>query len=160
MAPSPSSSHSPLPTMMASAPSLPRADAMGSPGDLNHSDIAGYMPPELGLLADLALLYLNSNRFCASSRQSSPAVAGAAPTVEDGEDGAALQLRPASGAQIRSSPSSIRCHLSLLSLSSLLFTGGGRGNTGAQSSVLGLLPHPARLLHRSLGRGARRAASL
>ncbi|KAF0897861.1 hypothetical protein E2562_001587 [Oryza meyeriana var. granulata] len=32
--------------------------------DLNHADIAGYLPPELGLLADLALLHLNSIRFC------------------------------------------------------------------------------------------------
>ncbi|RLN22743.1 leucine-rich repeat extensin-like protein 3 [Panicum miliaceum] len=32
--------------------------------DLNHGDIAGFLPPELGLLADLALLHLNSNRFC------------------------------------------------------------------------------------------------
>jgi hypothetical protein len=28
--------------------------------DLNHADIAGYLPPELGLLADLALFHLNS----------------------------------------------------------------------------------------------------
>jgi hypothetical protein len=32
--------------------------------DLNHGDIAGYLPTELGLLADLSLLHLNSNRFC------------------------------------------------------------------------------------------------
>ncbi|XP_071695557.1 leucine-rich repeat extensin-like protein 4 [Rutidosis leptorrhynchoides] len=32
--------------------------------DLNHADIAGYIPDELGLLSDLALLHLNSNRFC------------------------------------------------------------------------------------------------
>ena len=32
--------------------------------DLNHGDIAGFLPPELGLLTDLALLHLNSNRFC------------------------------------------------------------------------------------------------
>ncbi|KAK3017363.1 hypothetical protein RJ639_005550 [Escallonia herrerae] len=32
--------------------------------DLNHADIAGYLPPELGLLTDLALFHLNSNRFC------------------------------------------------------------------------------------------------
>ncbi|CAD6203345.1 unnamed protein product [Miscanthus lutarioriparius] len=32
--------------------------------DLNHGDIAGYLPPELGLLADLSLLHLNFNRFC------------------------------------------------------------------------------------------------
>ncbi|KAK9142397.1 hypothetical protein Syun_011797 [Stephania yunnanensis] len=33
--------------------------------DLNHADIAGYLPPELGLLKDqLALIHLNSNRFC------------------------------------------------------------------------------------------------
>ncbi|CAI0446997.1 unnamed protein product [Linum tenue] len=32
--------------------------------DLNHQDIAGYLPQELGLLTDLALFHLNSNRFC------------------------------------------------------------------------------------------------
>ncbi|CAN4104983.1 unnamed protein product [Withania somnifera] len=32
--------------------------------DLNHADIAGFLPEELGLLNDLALLHLNSNRFC------------------------------------------------------------------------------------------------
>ncbi|GFP91965.1 leucine-rich repeat extensin-like protein 1 [Phtheirospermum japonicum] len=32
--------------------------------DLNHADIAGYLPDELGLLSDLALLHINSNRFC------------------------------------------------------------------------------------------------
>ncbi|KAE8646547.1 hypothetical protein Csa_005424 [Cucumis sativus] len=32
--------------------------------DLNHGDIAGHLPPELGLLTDLALFHINSNRFC------------------------------------------------------------------------------------------------
>jgi hypothetical protein len=32
--------------------------------DLNHADIAGFLPKELGLLTDLALIHLNSNRFC------------------------------------------------------------------------------------------------
>ncbi|KAK9131828.1 hypothetical protein Scep_011356 [Stephania cephalantha] len=32
--------------------------------DLNHADIAGFIPDEFGLLSDLALLHLNSNRFC------------------------------------------------------------------------------------------------
>ncbi|KAJ4975840.1 hypothetical protein NE237_000946 [Protea cynaroides] len=32
--------------------------------DLNHGDIAGILPDELGLLSDLAFLHLNSNRFC------------------------------------------------------------------------------------------------
>nr|GME14743.1 pollen-specific leucine-rich repeat extensin-like protein 3 [Ipomoea batatas] len=32
--------------------------------DLNHADIAGFLPAELGLMTDLALLHLNSNRFC------------------------------------------------------------------------------------------------
>ncbi|CAN7097310.1 unnamed protein product, partial [Brassica rapa subsp. narinosa] len=32
--------------------------------DLNHADMAGYLPAELGLLSDLALFHLNSNRFC------------------------------------------------------------------------------------------------
>ncbi|GJN18519.1 hypothetical protein PR202_gb05689 [Eleusine coracana subsp. coracana] len=33
--------------------------------DLNHADLAGHLPDELGLLGpDLAVLHLNSNRFC------------------------------------------------------------------------------------------------
>lgn len=32
--------------------------------DVNHADIAGFLPDELGLLTDLALIHLNSNRFC------------------------------------------------------------------------------------------------
>jgi hypothetical protein len=32
--------------------------------DLNHADIAGYLPIEIGHLADISLLHLNSNRFC------------------------------------------------------------------------------------------------
>ncbi|OMO58065.1 hypothetical protein COLO4_34891 [Corchorus olitorius] len=32
--------------------------------DLNHGDIAGYLPEELGLLTDLALFHINTNRFC------------------------------------------------------------------------------------------------
>ncbi|KAH1067693.1 hypothetical protein J1N35_032680 [Gossypium stocksii] len=32
--------------------------------DLNHGDIAGYLPEELGLLTDLALFHINSNHFC------------------------------------------------------------------------------------------------
>lgn len=32
--------------------------------DLNHGDIAGYLPDELKLLEDLALFHINSNRFC------------------------------------------------------------------------------------------------
>ncbi|KAK1317808.1 Pollen-specific leucine-rich repeat extensin-like protein 1 [Acorus calamus] len=32
--------------------------------DLNHADIAGYLPVELGLLTDVAVFHLNSNRFC------------------------------------------------------------------------------------------------
>ncbi|KAJ1393504.1 Leucine-rich repeat-containing N-terminal, plant-type [Sesbania bispinosa] len=32
--------------------------------DLNHADIAGYLPEELGLLEDLALFHINTNRFC------------------------------------------------------------------------------------------------
>ncbi|KAJ9182161.1 hypothetical protein P3X46_006186 [Hevea brasiliensis] len=31
--------------------------------DLNHANIAGFLPEELGLLKDLALFHLNSNRF-------------------------------------------------------------------------------------------------
>ncbi|MBA0633828.1 hypothetical protein Godav_025663, partial [Gossypium davidsonii] len=32
--------------------------------DLNHGDIAGTLPEELGLLNDIALFHVNSNRFC------------------------------------------------------------------------------------------------
>lgn len=34
--------------------------------DLNHANIAGSLPKELGLLTDLALFHINSNRFCGS----------------------------------------------------------------------------------------------
>lgn len=47
------------------APSLDDPDAQVVAGiDLNHQDIAGFLPNELGLLTDLALLHVNSNRFC------------------------------------------------------------------------------------------------
>ncbi|KAI3702464.1 hypothetical protein L6452_28202 [Arctium lappa] len=32
--------------------------------DLNHGDIAGHLAPHLGLLTDLSLFHINSNRFC------------------------------------------------------------------------------------------------
>lgn len=32
--------------------------------DLNRGDIAGHLPEELGLLTDIALFHVNSNRFC------------------------------------------------------------------------------------------------
>ncbi|XP_050204977.2 leucine-rich repeat extensin-like protein 4 [Mercurialis annua] len=32
--------------------------------DLNHLDIAGFLPDEIGLLTDVSLIHLNSNRFC------------------------------------------------------------------------------------------------
>eukprot|EP01018_Ginkgo_biloba_P010007 Gb_08992 [translate_table: standard] len=32
--------------------------------DLNRADMAGYLPQELGLLTDVALVHMNSNRFC------------------------------------------------------------------------------------------------
>ena len=32
--------------------------------DLNHLDLAGFLPEEIGLLKDLAVVHLNSNRFC------------------------------------------------------------------------------------------------
>eukprot|EP00249_Psilotum_nudum_P003759 c17253_g1_i1 orf=896-2224(+) len=32
--------------------------------DLNHADLAGFLPEELGLLTDLALFHINTNRFC------------------------------------------------------------------------------------------------
>ncbi|EYU28282.1 hypothetical protein MIMGU_mgv1a024954mg, partial [Erythranthe guttata] len=38
--------------------------------DLNHADIAGYLPEELGLLTHLALFHINSNRFCGVVPQS------------------------------------------------------------------------------------------
>ncbi|CAI0444511.1 unnamed protein product [Linum tenue] len=37
--------------------------------DLNHADIAGQLVDELGLLADLALIHLNTNRFCGTVPQ-------------------------------------------------------------------------------------------
>ncbi|KAE8690363.1 Pollen-specific leucine-rich repeat extensin-like protein 4 [Hibiscus syriacus] len=47
------------------APSLKDPKLMVVAGiDLNHADIAGYLPVELGLLTDLALFHINSNRFC------------------------------------------------------------------------------------------------
>ncbi|KAL5864839.1 hypothetical protein ACOSQ3_002353 [Xanthoceras sorbifolium] len=38
--------------------------------DLNRADIAGFLPEELGLLIDLSILHLNSNRFCGIVPQS------------------------------------------------------------------------------------------
>ncbi|QCE14172.1 somatic embryogenesis receptor kinase 1 [Vigna unguiculata] len=32
--------------------------------DLNFGDIAGFLPDEIGLLSDLALLHISNNRFC------------------------------------------------------------------------------------------------
>ncbi|KAL6212182.1 hypothetical protein ACLB2K_017403 [Fragaria x ananassa] len=32
--------------------------------DLNHADIAGYLPEEVGHLSDIASFHVNSNRFC------------------------------------------------------------------------------------------------
>ncbi|KAG8632560.1 hypothetical protein MANES_18G026715v8 [Manihot esculenta] len=32
--------------------------------DLNHDDIAGFLPVELGLLTEISLFHINSNRFC------------------------------------------------------------------------------------------------
>ncbi|PHT64412.1 Pollen-specific leucine-rich repeat extensin-like protein 2 [Capsicum annuum] len=32
--------------------------------DLNHADIAGHLPVEIGHLVDVSLIHLNSNRFC------------------------------------------------------------------------------------------------
>ncbi|OMO97702.1 pollen-specific leucine-rich repeat extensin-like protein 1-like protein [Corchorus olitorius] len=32
--------------------------------DLKNADIAGYLPVELGLLTDIALFHVNSNKFC------------------------------------------------------------------------------------------------
>ncbi|KAG6741155.1 hypothetical protein POTOM_056644 [Populus tomentosa] len=38
--------------------------------DLNHADIVGYLPTKLGLITDLAILHINSNRFCGVVRSS------------------------------------------------------------------------------------------
>lgn len=47
------------------APSLDKPHVQVVAGiDLNHGNIAGFLPNELGLLSDLALIHLNSNRFC------------------------------------------------------------------------------------------------
>ncbi|KAL0338820.1 UNVERIFIED_CONTAM: Leucine-rich repeat extensin-like protein 2 [Sesamum angustifolium] len=46
------------------AASLSNSRQSGGGIDLNHADIAGYLPDELGLLTDLALFHINSNRFC------------------------------------------------------------------------------------------------
>ncbi|KAG4205739.1 hypothetical protein ERO13_A04G121501v2 [Gossypium hirsutum] len=32
--------------------------------DLNHADIAAHFPAEMGYMTDLALIHINSNRFC------------------------------------------------------------------------------------------------
>ncbi|KAL2542583.1 Leucine-rich repeat extensin-like protein 4 [Abeliophyllum distichum] len=32
--------------------------------DLNHGDIVGYLPEELGRLTDLGVFHINLNRFC------------------------------------------------------------------------------------------------
>ncbi|KAI5649218.1 hypothetical protein M9H77_35223 [Catharanthus roseus] len=46
------------------APSLDDPHTITVAGiDLNHGNIAGYLPEELGLLTDLALFHINSNRF-------------------------------------------------------------------------------------------------
>ncbi|KAL2544770.1 Leucine-rich repeat extensin-like protein 3 [Forsythia ovata] len=38
--------------------------------DINHADIAGNLPHELGLLYDITLIHINSNRFCGVIPQS------------------------------------------------------------------------------------------
>ncbi|CAN4100787.1 unnamed protein product [Withania somnifera] len=38
--------------------------------DINHGDIAGKLPHELGLLYDIALFHINSNRFCGTIPES------------------------------------------------------------------------------------------
>jgi Leucine-rich repeat (LRR) protein len=47
----------------ATAPDDPCARTVASV-DLNHGDLAGTLPEELGLLTDLAVFHLNSIRFC------------------------------------------------------------------------------------------------
>ncbi|KAL2549281.1 Leucine rich repeat N-terminal domain-containing protein [Forsythia ovata] len=44
--------------------------------DLNHGDIAGFLPDELGLLTDLALFHINSNRFCDGNHRDSSRLPG------------------------------------------------------------------------------------
>ncbi|CAN8326268.1 unnamed protein product [Cochlearia groenlandica] len=47
------------------APSPSDANTLVVAGiDLNHGDIAGFLPEPIGLLSHLALIHLNSNRFC------------------------------------------------------------------------------------------------
>ncbi|KNA07798.1 hypothetical protein SOVF_168590 [Spinacia oleracea] len=49
------------------APSLDNSYVQTVAGiDLNHANIAGSLPKKLGLLTDLALFHINSNRFCGS----------------------------------------------------------------------------------------------
>ncbi|CAD5312483.1 unnamed protein product [Arabidopsis thaliana] len=47
----------------APSPSYPKTRVVAGI-DLNHADMAGYLASELGLLSDLALFHINSNRFC------------------------------------------------------------------------------------------------
>ncbi|GLT99592.1 hypothetical protein SLE2022_170220 [Rubroshorea leprosula] len=47
----------------APAPNDPHKTTTVAGIDLNHANIAGYLPEELGLLSDLALFHINSNRF-------------------------------------------------------------------------------------------------
>ncbi|GKV19647.1 hypothetical protein SLEP1_g29877 [Rubroshorea leprosula] len=47
----------------APAPNDPHNTTTVAGIDLNHANIAGYLPEDLGLLADLALFHINSNRF-------------------------------------------------------------------------------------------------
>ncbi|KAK9930887.1 hypothetical protein M0R45_018192 [Rubus argutus] len=47
----------------AQAPDYPHITTVAGV-DLNHANIAGSLPEELGLLTDLALLHINSNNFC------------------------------------------------------------------------------------------------
>ncbi|KAH9314667.1 hypothetical protein KI387_023294, partial [Taxus chinensis] len=32
--------------------------------DMNHAEVAGFLPEELGMLTDLSLIHINTNRFC------------------------------------------------------------------------------------------------
>ncbi|XP_019052652.1 PREDICTED: pollen-specific leucine-rich repeat extensin-like protein 3 [Nelumbo nucifera] len=53
----------------APAPDDPKSTVVAGV-DLNNADLAGFLPVELGLMSDLALFHVNSNRFCGIIPQS------------------------------------------------------------------------------------------
>ncbi|TMW96701.1 hypothetical protein EJD97_006951 [Solanum chilense] len=53
------------------SPSLDQPSELTVSGiDINHGDIAGKLPHELGLLFDIGLIHINSNRFCGTIPES------------------------------------------------------------------------------------------